>query len=532
MKNNNQISTKQSNNIQINNKYYTLMLLLFILGNLFSQQIRLPDEQIFGNFTLVPDSLSITKDYSEFYRIHDPNRLNYRTILERMIVHEEDKNPWIYMYLRGNTQPLTDIHIGMQSHSIPELNIYGRYFFKELDRDFRYFTTQKMHIDWRPTVPYTQARLTPAVYFQTSKYTSDFFSISNSDIVSTGVSLHAKPANLSILNHLYVSANFVNNSQTSPQDDKKDYNMSLELDLNINLNKLWFLSETDLTISNYYTYFDEFSEYFADNFHFMGNFYMPITFLNIFALNIQYSEIFIPSILFEKSFYLNEVSELSISNFPYMRVPSLYEYNDTFAFAELLTINDLGVVVETNERAVIKHGHQVPLNANLKFSLFSPIETQMYINSKYLKNYYFVYNYVLPYYFYHWQADDFIINSVNLEVQKRIDRVTVGLASKYILPSISDLVPWESNFESSLSFTYHYKKYTFEIVGKSFLERYDSNEELMKNYFLLSNSHNFDISKSFKITLNLNNLLNHEYEMIRGLPSEKFNAEFVMRLLF
>ncbi|MCL2065241.1 MAG: hypothetical protein FWG98_12860 [Candidatus Cloacimonetes bacterium] len=547
-------------------KMLWISLLIFFLvsfaGNLHSQHLRLPDEEIFGVLTVTPDSLEVTKDYTEYYRVSNPNRLNYRAVLERMVDLDTERRPFGYLYTQGygtfsdDLSYLGAIHLGIQDPNTPLINFYGMFSKEEVvgrldeedppfppnDKHDVDFGAQKMMFDWRPTFANSRMVINPSLSFQQSDYVSKYFAIHESTMMSLGASLAINSIERRFLNQLKISADYLTHTQPfweTPQGYKDKTQNYLELGFNLNLPRLSILTETDINVYNYYKEMDSFSDDFGKNFHIEGNFYFPIPFLNIFALNLQYSDWLLPSLLFEKSIYLNEISEISVSNFPYMQLPSMNEYHEYFPFAEF------------PDRL---HAQQVPLNAFLKFSLFNPVEIQFYFNSKLMKNYHYIFidntPVSLPYQPINghiWMNDDFLVNSINLELHKKVNNFTIRAFLKGQIVDISTekRLPWEPNIESSLSLSYQYKRYTVGVSGTALFERYgferygfedDSNPDKIyvwqDNVFLLSNTHDFDIHRNFKLSLNLNNILDENYEKITGLPSAGFNAELIMKVLF
>ena len=532
-------------------------------NSLYAQQLRLPDEEIIGVFSLTPDSLDVTKDYSDYFRVSQPERLNYRAVLERMINPDAGRNPFAYLYLQGYYAPFEDtaennndswkgnVHLGLQSPSIPELNIYGMFSREEVYRKVEgydpngylvfldsSYLTQKMYFDWRPIVNYTGMGLRPAVFFQSSVYDYGYSDVYNNDhsMTALGVSLSANPENSRFLNRMNLSGKLLNLDYPHPYIDElgaRGGNDFSEIDLNINLPRIAFISETDINIYNYYHEIGGESGKFGESFHGEVNFFFPIPFLNAFALNLQYSENFKifegfwTSLLFEKSFYVNEISELSISNFPVMRVPSLTEY---FDYQPLAILADF-------EYKAIEYAQQVPLNAFIKYNLFTPTEMQFSLNNQYIKNHYYYGRNELR--SWGWINEDAWIHAISVDIQKRMDNMSIAFKSTFMTSELQESkmkIPWEPHFETSISFDYRYKKYTFGINGTALMERYGNDmypyEEKMDNVYLISVLNDFDITRNFKLSFNLNNILNQEYERMMYQPSPGFNGELVMKWMF
>ena len=479
------------------------LILLLNVTSVMAQQLRLPDEVIVGNVTVTPDSLDVNKDFSEFYKVHNLDRFIYRPVLDKKLDFDKSRsNQNAYVYLSLNSRYHADLRVGLHSIETPEINLYARTSYEKLDDDF---SALKMQADWKPMTYYSDFKIRPAFFFKKSNNESNF-DINESDFQSFELSVAATPNDFQPLNRVRLSIDF-SMYEHSNQVTNKDYKKNrISSDLNVNFDNFLFIEESDF--NTYYKF---------GNVHYESNFYLN-TFLNSFALNLQLSKNFTPSILFEKSIYLTEFSEFSILNLPYLSKKSLSDYHDFFAFAD---IND------------IKYAEQVPLNLYLAYSLYNPLELQLSLNSSYHKNLYCMfYDGINAYY---WISDNALRNSVNLDVKKNYYDFTFGLNSSYLLSNLTNIdikIPWEAHFKNSLSAGYRYKALSLELIGTTYMQRYDSFENKISDVFILSSSNSIDISRNFKMSLNFYNILNQKFYHVKGLPNNEFNAELSVRVLF
>ncbi|MCL2065064.1 MAG: hypothetical protein FWG98_11955 [Candidatus Cloacimonetes bacterium] len=529
-----------------------IIVLTLITTILVGQQIQLPTEDVFGTFATKPDSLNITSDFSEYYNLFNRDALAYQTMLENDIVKDTSKDPIFYAHLRANTYFLNDFHLGVRSRTNPIINFYAKYYHEKID----YYETYKSYAEWRPVFKTSSFSISPAVYFQLGFHDRLFFDSKelDSSMITTGLSLSYENYTENILNNIYFKTNFL----VLDSINQDEYNWSVgnsltspELEFSINLDKFLFINETDIKIYNYYSNSKDKTKPFSEQFHYSSNFYLPVNSVNLFALNLQYSSsLFIPSILIEKSFYLNELSEFTLSNMPYMSVPSLFDYHNLYPFAQPFVqqyIND------TKSGSQIEFAQQIPWNAFMKFNLFHPIELQIYLNSKFVKNLYVVnfdhlsFNNLENEF---WKNYDVLYNSFYLDVLKRINAFTFGFDANYFVTNLSNPIeslvydngnyivkktnklPWHPHFEFSPKVGFRYKKYNVDLKLEALTLRYDDLGDSMGGVYLLNNTHNLDISRNVKLSINLNNIFNEKYEKIYGMPEPEFNAEAIIKINF
>ena len=325
---------------------------------LFSQQLNLPTEDIIGQLSPTADSLSITKDYSNYYNFSQIERLQYKPVLEKKIDYRKTEKQHGYLYFNGALMK-ADARLGLYSQNTPELNIYGRYFMEEID-DYK---ATKMEIDWLPLNKYTGWNLQPGLLYKSGKHENMIVYDIETELTSFGVNLSAEPiqSNFFKLYTNYYKYNF-QDSQKNDFAIGSIYELSnFDFQLHFKSNNIPYvrigdndiITETNLKIYNYY-----------ENFHASGDVYFDIPFIDLFALQIQYSDDFWPSLQVEQAFQIGDVAEISIGNRPFMMANSLFDIYTKHPFAAIR-----GEFDETKIFNFV-YAEQTPWNAFITFSLF------------------------------------------------------------------------------------------------------------------------------------------------------------------
>ena len=485
-----------------------------LFSYLFAQQLHLPTEDIVGNVTDTPDSLQISVDYTEHYNFDDLERLTYRPFLTQEIDRNARKQNG-FLFVKWNSNPLYDIDFGIYSNSKPALNLYGTYHQSNIDDH----ETQKIKLQWKPIKDFTSFRIRPEIFYKDNIYEKE--SKKDSLIVSSerqmiGWSIATYSPNFFSLRSLRMAGvHPVAQAPIYPPEVRRDYfehSNSPEFDINMHFADILFTTESKF---NWY--------YRHQRGHLASNIHIPSSFTDILALNLQYSDNLLPSILVEKSFYVNEHVDVAVSNFPYMNAKSLDDYIDTFPFA----------TTEQIDRECVE---RVPLNLFVSFNLYNPIELRAYLNSVYTMNYHYVDRDDTAQHY--WtNAKYALVTSTNLEAEKKINDFSLSLLLKYILHTqIKDLdnLPYEPYLQITPAATYSYKKLTSKLTGSLLYSRHDSDGKKWdgSSAFILSNENTIDINRHFKMSINLHNITNQDYHKIKGAPAETFNAEIGVRWLF
>jgi hypothetical protein len=288
-----------------------------------------------------------------------------------------------------------------------------------------------------------------------------------------------------------------------------------EIAFRTRLSEWLFVSETDIRMDLLY-----------ENFHTGVDFHIQNNWLDQLAVHVSYSETLVPSLLFEKSWDMGEMAAFSISNYPYLRRTSLFDYHEEIPFALLTDIEYAG---------------QIPLNAFVRFTVFNPLEIELYLNSSLEKNYYYFDRFMGS-----WIVDDAWKHSVNAGIGKQIDKFRVDMGTQFIFSSKlvdADIrIPWIPHLVNDFSLGYKHKKFATKGELSILMNRYDAynnpaetrKQETLKKKFLpiLSSYNSWDVSRNFKLTLDIKNFLNQKYTRIPGLPNEEMTLQMGVRLLF
>jgi hypothetical protein len=494
-----------------------------------AQQLYLGTEDIIGHVSSVPDSLSITKDISAFHEVDNPEKLAFRPILEQDISHDAHLKKLGYLYVKMGSKNFADIKFGMLNRENPAINFSGGHYFS----DNQPFIASRTHFLWDPAMYYFDMGIRPSLFFDISKHereqmvkvSHDFSAddpmehlVGKSEMYVVGFSLTSKPPNADAIDNIRFSAKLIGH------DDSYRKDSHTEINIGTTFSRFLFTAGTDLDIFFHY-----------DKFHGQSNIFLSTPVIDILGLHVSGSKHIYPSLYIEKSFYLSDYSEVSVSNLPQMYAPSLYDYYREMPYTRGRIFDD----------QMIWYAQQTPWNAYLTFNLFYPLEMQLYLNSKYTKNRHYVVAWELATedttcsrYLYAWSWNDIWEHSLNASIIKRLPHFTFAGKTKYAhylltQDATHDRLPWEPHLKFSLSADYHFRKFTTGFSASQLMYRYDNRDVKLPDVFLLSHHSSLDINRHFKLTLDLHNLLDQKfYNHIHGLQKDGFFAELGLRVLF
>ena len=492
-------------------KFFILICFLVIVINLaYSQQLKLPTEDIIGQLNTTADSLSISKDYSNYYNFSQIERLTYKPFLEKKMDSDDSTKQNGYLYVNGAYPIKTDIRLGLYSPKTPELNIYSRFFTEKIDD----YTAKRFESDWIPLSNYTKWNLQPGMYFKTGNYENFYdpeLSPENGEEIATdmttlGLSISAKPNQQSFFS-LY--CNFLT---TNYESKSSPYDRNLfEMMFNTKLFNLASILETDIKIYSYY-----------ENIHFASELFFNTPYLDLLAVHIQYSKSFWPSIHFEKAFKINKYTEFSVANRPFLKAESLFELYNKNPFAD---------------QRELTYAEQTPWNAFMTFTLLEPLEVQAIFNSQYIQNNQFI---GFHHCYHYWNAEDTFINSITADAKMKFHDFKYGAKAKFMISKITtnkDIkhLPWEPHAVLSVSAGYKYRRFDTELTATQQMAKSNSGKEDdsdPKDVLILSNNNSLEVNKNIKLTLNIENILNQKYTEIEGFPKKGLTAELGLRILF
>jgi len=474
---------------------YPLYLLLCI-ATLPAQQLQLPNEDIIGVSEATTDTLNVSKDLSEYYLFDDLERLQYRPVVEPNLKGTSAANQHGYAYLKGNTTPFADIKFGLFNKELGYLHglaLYKKY--NDNGKDNQDYTFQKYKIDYATMDYYTDLRLQFGLF---GRYNISELDKAESKIQTIGAIISATPkiyapfasAELQwkILSYTFAD----NNQQTTPEVLTK-----------IAFSEWLILTDSDITALYYY-----------DKPHVYSNMFLAIPNIDLFALHLQASKNFTPSITINKTFELSEDSDLSFSNYPHLKAPSLFDFYDNYPFADLEDI---------------MYAQQVPLNTFITLNWYKPLQMDLFLNAQYIKNYLYIGQTG-------WMSDNAMLGSANANIKKRIGDFTIAVSAMAQVTNMSESdsrIPWEPHIEITPWASYQYKMFTTLLEFSAQTTRYDAeNKPIKQELYLLNSKNTLDINQHFKVDLNLLNILNNNYKTINGLPEEAFQAELELRILF
>jgi len=512
-----------------------IALLSSILGiyfiSLFSilncQQIRIDPIDVVGNVIENPDSLRISKDLSPFHRIANSERLRYKPILKIRDINDYQKY-WFYLYAKGGTtisdfNPRMDFRIGMQSYTVPELNIYASALGKNEEKNF---TTRDYKMDWVPLVWYTNVGLRPALRFnynaqkggesnKKTKYYRDLRPL-ESDLSKFGFSLSAEPKNHPFFQKTQLDLDFLNYQNDNSDQELQPFEISLTNKFRIES----FLHGLDFDL--HFKHDKPYAE---------SNFYLALPNVNLLAINVQVNkDPAPPSLLISQTFNLNKYVDFSLSNQPFLERKSLFDYQEYFGFADLNEIKDVS---------------QTPINATASLNFYIPIYIRVYAKAQIVKHYNYLYFSHLnvapgPDYEYLWKKENARKLTFGLDLQKEINGFTLTNNFAYLETELSRsklAIPWEAHLQNITTLEYHYLKFTTGIKSSLLYQRYSTNldedkkQTTLEDTFFLSAFSAYDFTPYLKLFLHIDNV-GQEYREIEGLPKEVLNVQLAIRMRF
>ena len=520
-------------------KWLSFIFLLLLSTLLSAQQIRLPDETIIGHVDITPDSLDLKVDISEYHGFANPERLAYKPILNKKLPGLDSHRYRFFTQLVGMGYMLTeddwefntgvDFKFGIESLKIPELNIFGGYYYGDYGDGFK---TQKLNANWEPMVNYGNLRIRPTIFIRNSIYEKDlqsppikYDSFEKSTLFSGGLALTAQPRNMKPLKEIRIAGEFFDPKYE--QNEESEGEQVLEFDGTLAFSEMGFIS--DIELKTYQRF---------DNVHGEGNIFFQFPFLDLLGANLTYSENAYPSAYLSKNIKITANSEISIANLPYLDTKSIKYYHEYYPFISPETI---------------EYAPQIPLNATLAFSLYSPIEVQLSYNMLFAENYIYLgmtycenhLDYPCPKE-YKWKQDQVMKNIITLDIRKYIDNFTIRLKSSYMLSEFVkenelDNLPYEAHFITSISGEYTWnQKMTFLLGGDLLKDRYagmivNNEQAILCDAFKLYSKIDFNINKNFKLFTTVSNYFTKKdeyYSRIEGLQKEELAVEAGVRVLF
>jgi len=499
---------------------FVTTLALLSVRFIYAQQLLLPDETIIGFVEMTPDSLDLKVDISEYNRMSNQDKLTYKPQLNKKLPLLNYKRYNIFAQATGNTSSFIDFKLGLESHSIPELNIFtGYHFFDYIDKN-EDFKSYNWYVNWEPMVNYSSLRIKPAFYIKESKYKINEETLPDVEasieygMVSTRASFTSAPIALNPLSNLNLSGEH-HSLSILPDIEKKETKDFIEFDAFISFTDIGFISEIEGSTHRKF-----------ENFQAESNVFFKVPFLDLLGANIQISKKLYPSLYVTKNIFLTNYVELSIANQPFIDTKSIRDYYEYYPFGSL---------------EKIKHAPQTPLNLLVSFSLFSPFETRISYNVQYTENYiYYGIKGLVEDPEIDWCQDQVKKNIWMLELQKKINDLRIKFKSEYIVSDFTKKndylkhIPWEPHFVNSLSAEYFYKKFTFYLSNELLLQRYslDGKDKTLHDAFKTVCAVKYNINKNVGLFGSINNVFSDEYRIIADLPKEKFSAEAGVRMQF
>lgn len=519
-------------------KIVLIIKFLIIFYPVFSQQLRLPDEFIVGQMTDKPDSLNLKTDLKGFNKFNKIDYLIYKPYLFQSSFTEipAQKDNFGYLFLKAGTQPNAEVRTMFVNPQQPEVNAFVQYYRKKYKNDYE---SMFFNFLWQPQKYYSNFMFSPFVEINISDFSAG-------DVINNNFPLHqpvlqtktsnfkagfqSKPDEVLLFDNFDMSFSFTSSEQTTDKDYKKNY---LDLDTYITSPylKIADKTETSLYLRN--------KKVHLDNNLYWHNVPLFNSASDIFAFNFSYSKYLMPSILFEKSFYLTNDLQFIINNKPFINPSSTYERYQFFPFAE----NDL-----------IKYVEQTPVNFSAYFNFLNPLNLRTGFKAEFIKNFYYI-NYHNNRYF----ANNGDLQRLGIFLCSEIQWQNFSISTENYLNDSSlkhqstDIKKskqlWEPHFININTVEYKINNFKTGLRAGTYINRYALDDEKLKNVFLLDSTNKLMINKNLSINLNVRNILNtgnfnngyingRDTDIPNGkylpgnLPEEKINAELLIMLYF
>jgi len=489
------------NNHQQKTRLFTILLstvyCLLSTTLLSAQQLNLPSEDIIGTTQTSHDSLSVSKDISNHYLFDTPQRLSYRAMLDKTIDPKADIPQNGYLYLLGNTNPLADLQLGFYNKKLGHLGADAHY--ANYDKEKVTFQSYGLKYDHIFSQRDLSAQLGLYGGYNSAKHdTLDL----DTDIASLGLYVTLDPKTTP-LDKVGLHTNLLLYSF-----NKTDYFIP-EIRFDISATQWEFTSKSELQIL-----------WFYNNPHLYANVHFDVPGVDLFAAHLSASRNITPSIMINKNFELGDTSQLSLSNDPLLKATPLKDFQQEYAFSNL---DDL------------RWAEQIPLNAKVAYTLFTPIQLEVYLGGQYIKNHHYVW-------FIDdattttagWAYDNATLGMFGTNIKKHIEGFTLGFTVKGQVSNLQTqktYIPGLPHLQLTPSVGYTYKKFNTDLLFDAQLIRYDALKEPIDDALLLRLKNSLDINKHFKIELNLVNILDADTS-VGDMPHDGFQAELGLRVLF
>jgi hypothetical protein len=437
-------------------------------------------------------------------------------MLQREIDDMRRRHRWGFLQLSGNhnldSSAGFDMRLGIHSPAWRWLNLQGGYSQERFESEINNITsiryTTAYNLSWRPNVKWTNFGLAPGVGFSHINFKTESSHAEiptshrrNTSILRGDVSITSNPINTNIfrvfkINYRHVS--WKEERQTIFEDDvfilpllNNTFN---EFDVSVSFQDFLFSTGTDI---NFY--------YYHERAHFETNIYFNNRILPILALNVQYSDIILPSIKFGRAFQVNNWSDVAISNTPGLLVQSIYEFYDFHPFREIQKFNYLT---------------QAPFKFSIAYNVYRPIEIQLNYKIHYLRN--------MHYFGHHncdcnqwcsgqyWMTSDSLKHIFSLDLRKKVNNFVFSGNLAYTMTDLinnyqDSVILFRPNFTGTLTAGYNRNRFNANMSGTLFTGIHSISESVAQTEFHLSAGLSYDLFRNFRIGLNANNLLDSSF---------------------